>query len=540
MKLGMFFGLFLLFMIHQILGVTHQFVDGDEGGYLMLARLTAEGATPHLDLFAPQMPLFFYLYGYWIKIFGTSFEIGRSLSVLFNVLGFFSFYGILNRVFSRHSWPSLFGLVLFVFHLNSFVQSVQIKHYAPSLGLVLASFYFFTRWAEEVLKSRKFQFSHFCLGVFFLMLAANTRSFIVPLIPVVGLWVLVLSGIHFKSLVYSTTWWRGLLGVFISGALPSLGTLWIIFQDYGAFRFNVDQAMLKYFGVWSQMTSQYKLYLLKLMYKQDLQYPILTLLCIGLVGLLVFRFRALKNKVNLSLIFAVVTLFGLCAVILGAVYLKRSPTFSYIQWNYLSPFYLVGASLALGLGHELFGPAKRVFIGVILVFYSSYFLFRGVGEELKINLVEQGHYDNPLRDQSPWAYLRFNHRNYLDGESYRSLSAVQNLAEAIQKLTKPEDKILSWFNGALALSGRNPIKGFEEGVGLNEIFWVSQGPSPEESQRYHVLRFDELLANIKLKTYDWVIVDPYTEKQVRDLLPSHYRLHSKLSQYFIYTKSEVP
>ncbi|MEN8184892.1 MAG: hypothetical protein ABFS46_20415, partial [Myxococcota bacterium] len=57
-------------------------VDGDEGYYLMAARLVLEGGVPYRDFFFPQMPLLPYVYAAWLELLGASWYAGRALSVL--------------------------------------------------------------------------------------------------------------------------------------------------------------------------------------------------------------------------------------------------------------------------------------------------------------------------------------------------------------------------------------------------------------------------------------------------------------------------
>jgi O-antigen ligase len=52
----------------------------DEGFYLLAARLVMEKELPYVDFFYPQMPLFPYLYGLWMKIFSFSWTSGRTFS----------------------------------------------------------------------------------------------------------------------------------------------------------------------------------------------------------------------------------------------------------------------------------------------------------------------------------------------------------------------------------------------------------------------------------------------------------------------------
>src|SRR5438132_8795738 len=68
----------------------YRIVDGDEGTYLLVSRLVAEGQLPYHDFFYPQMFLLPYVYGPWMKLVGYSWYGARLLSAGFSLtLGLF-------------------------------------------------------------------------------------------------------------------------------------------------------------------------------------------------------------------------------------------------------------------------------------------------------------------------------------------------------------------------------------------------------------------------------------------------------------------
>src|SRR5256885_6451239 len=64
----------------------YRLVDGDEGTYLLVSRLVAEGQLPYHDFFYPQMFLLPYVYGAWMKLVGYSWYGARLLSAVFSVM----------------------------------------------------------------------------------------------------------------------------------------------------------------------------------------------------------------------------------------------------------------------------------------------------------------------------------------------------------------------------------------------------------------------------------------------------------------------
>jgi hypothetical protein len=59
-----------------------RFIDGDEGFYLMAARLVSEGRRLYADFFFPQMPLLPEIYGGWFALAGVGWRSGRVLAAL--------------------------------------------------------------------------------------------------------------------------------------------------------------------------------------------------------------------------------------------------------------------------------------------------------------------------------------------------------------------------------------------------------------------------------------------------------------------------
>ena len=51
---------------------TNRLIAKDEGFYVVAAQLVSEGRVPYLDFFYPQMPYLPYLYGSFLRLFGSN------------------------------------------------------------------------------------------------------------------------------------------------------------------------------------------------------------------------------------------------------------------------------------------------------------------------------------------------------------------------------------------------------------------------------------------------------------------------------------
>lgn len=539
------FVVIVVYAIHLAIGAYAQFLDADEGGYMLLSRLAAEGQMPQLDFFAPQMPMFFYIYGYFMKVFGHSFEAARGLSALFCLLGLIAFSLTWRELSQRKSgWVVFAAAVLFSMNLNYFVQGVQVKHYAPGLNLLMIAFFFLIRWSKQIFEEGKVVSWTLFFAAFFLGVAANTRSFVIIILPVVAVWMAVQVIVGRPRIATLSR------AVLIAGAgfgIPSVPTLVITAKSFEHLRFNVETAMMKYYAPTVHLTSEAREKLFILTHVNDPQY--LLLLGCGVFGIAVFILawllaRVLKRPHRAGALrhgcFVISALaLNVCAgVLLGGYYYLKSPIFSYIQWTYMTPFYLFVAMTGI-LALSVIRPIRLGVVTAVSTFlgvYSGGFLFKGVRSELTFNLPQYGNHEVALRDQSPWTYLLYDHRNYQNGGSYRSISTIKRVADYLKQNTAEDEVVLAWLNAPVFLSSRRPVKGFEEGVGMNEIFWKLDGPTVEEGKRFHVIRKDQLADQIKRREIGTIIVDPYTEPDLAQMIEKHYVLATKITQYLIYRR----
>ena len=123
-------------------------VDGDEGFYLMAAKLVASGRVPYSNFWYPQAPLLPYVYGGWQRLFGQSWYLERLLSCMLLVaLGLLLYRHVSDRTSSR-----LFGvLAVLLFASTPLVFSwfVVVKTYALSALLLFVGYLFVAGCDDE-------------------------------------------------------------------------------------------------------------------------------------------------------------------------------------------------------------------------------------------------------------------------------------------------------------------------------------------------------------------------------------------------------
>jgi len=148
-----------------VAGVYWRFVDGDEGGMLVVTREVINGRVPVLDINAHNQPLLYYFYGAWMKAFGFSIVSGRFLSALamFST-GLLLIWSV--KRFTEDWTATLLLYLLYISSLTFFKTNLPVKPFALSNFLNLAAF---AVLAGAYIKDRKFGYaaliiSGLCLG----------------------------------------------------------------------------------------------------------------------------------------------------------------------------------------------------------------------------------------------------------------------------------------------------------------------------------------------------------------------------------------
>lgn len=181
--------LFILVILHlglSLLNISkmNEYVDYDEGTYLLIARLINNGYYPYRDIFAVHPPLYYYLLAFWLKIFGDSYIMGRLLSIVLGIIAVVLAYFVglnlrsktLGIMFSMAVAldPTLLRINMLVLH-DSLIEA-----------FTLASLYFFTRY----LMTKQLRWA--CLSLVIAGLASTVKFTILPYLVALFL-VLILS-----------------------------------------------------------------------------------------------------------------------------------------------------------------------------------------------------------------------------------------------------------------------------------------------------------------------------------------------------------
>src|SRR2546422_3282810 len=238
------YGLLAILMAAVFVPISlFRLVDGDEGTYLLVSRLVAEGQVPYHDYFYPQMFLLPYVYGGWLKLVGYSWYAARVLSACFSIALGLLLYRQVAHLTGARTWGVL-SAVLFTFSGLAFGWYPLIKTF------VLPTLLLFGAYAVLSVRSRwKWVVSGFLLG-----LSVACRVYVLAVIPAFLLEMYLTEPDHRARL------WQ--LVRFTIGAVVALIPAELFFLiDPATFIFNIVGAQLirtDYQSVswWAQKTTQ--------------------------------------------------------------------------------------------------------------------------------------------------------------------------------------------------------------------------------------------------------------------------------------------
>jgi hypothetical protein len=156
-----------------------RFIDGDEGFYLMAARLVSDGKRLYADFFFPQMPLVPEVWGGWFALFGPGWRAGRLLAALCAVGS-----GLLLATEVRRRTESWFwgAVAVALFLASGFVLGwfTLVKTYSLASLLLIGGVVVVQRPGLRAA----------ALGGLLLALASGTRLYLAVALPCAGLYLL--------------------------------------------------------------------------------------------------------------------------------------------------------------------------------------------------------------------------------------------------------------------------------------------------------------------------------------------------------------
>jgi hypothetical protein len=195
-------------------------IDGDEGFFLMAARLISEGRTLYRDFFFLHAPAVPYLFGSWFALVGPGWYAARLLSALIGVAIGMLVFEHLQQATGRWRW-ALLGTALYAMTGLVLGWFTPVKSLGASCLFTLAAVSLLARGGKRSV----------LVGGIFLGLAAAARLYLVVGIPCTLLFLWRREGWSRQL--------RGDVGRLLLGLLVgSLPLLLVLIQDPQAFLFG--------------------------------------------------------------------------------------------------------------------------------------------------------------------------------------------------------------------------------------------------------------------------------------------------------------
>lgn len=442
--------IFLALMAFFRFVALHRFIDGDEGFYLLAARLVLLHKKPYVDFFYTQAPLLPYVYAGWMKVTGVSWVSAKTLAaVLTAVLGTLLYLHVSRQ--TRHWLAGLSAAVVFASSTLVFGFFPVVKTFSLA-GLLLFGAYMLVSGDAPALSRWRTAAAGGLLG-----LAVDTRSYLLLLAPVFVWWIV--RNTERRARLAGVVWF---LGSFAAGLLPALYLFQLspgafVFDNLGYHAIRSGGGLL---GMWRDKLATVLLVFLGNVQGNGIQASIL------LASSLAFRSR--RPRQQYAPVFALQL--GLA---IAAISLLPAP----VMPQYFSlcvPFLVVSAvSFASDTITETSRGRERLVAAVCVLLLGIYVVA-------------------PVRD---W-------RNYLitgegvpgvfaarDREDWR-LSRELEVSRAIDEIATAGEVVASLFPGDIFQTPAIPYPGLESDFGLP----VADLLTPEQRQKYHIVSTAELEA----------------------------------------------
>jgi len=159
--------IYLVVRFHLIFPMN-EYMDYDEGTYLLIARFINHGYLPYRNIYAVHPPLYYYLLAMWLRVFGDNYIVGRTLSLFLGLLSILVAY-LIGKELRGWKLGLLFSGLLtldpLMIHMNTVVY-----HETSIEFFTLLSMYYFVR----LFKTGKLRYAYASL---FIAAVGSTSKF---------------------------------------------------------------------------------------------------------------------------------------------------------------------------------------------------------------------------------------------------------------------------------------------------------------------------------------------------------------------------
>lgn len=492
-----------LCVIFPVLGFT-RFVDGDEGYYLLAARLVGENQTLYRDFLYTQMPLLPYVYSLWFKLFSVSWLAARGLSIALAIaVGLLLFYSLLSARHSPHF--ALLGVILYSSSSLAFGWLTVAKTYALS-SVFLLSAYVVLRHAPGLSRRYCWLLSGFLFGC-----AVNTRLFVAVVLPafLVSLYESTDNG-STSRFASSCAWYTGGL----AGAL--LPDLYFLFNSPSAFLFG----NLGYHTIRSDMSLRealsQKLEVALSLTGINTADGVVSVQCqiLLLFNVLYFMLKWRRERLDTAFYIAA----SLC-------FISFVPNPTFVQYFSMPlPFLIISAVLWLHDGSS--GPRIQSLREVVRSGWIVSWVL--VGTYVIVAPIDIYRYSVSGRDVQG-VQDRADRPNW-------SISTIKAISRKLDEFGREGLFVVSWWPGYFVEGSAKVLPGLENPFGM----MIAGQLDVDRREKYRVLTHAELLRRLEQRGHPVVLGHwvPTKDATRMDLRGMGYEVQSRVAGTEIHVKSE--
>ena len=417
-------------------------IDSDEGTYLMASRLAAAGYSVYTDFFYAQMPLLPYLYGTWMNVVGFGFVRGRLLSVLLAGLAAAALAWHLSQ---RSEDRRAAGICVALYAFNGMALSwfATVKTLAAPISFLTLWFVFSAAWARRPEKRWLLACAGICLG-----LAGSLKLFYLGLCPVALGWIAAHGRLGTGGGGRTA---RDGLAFALGCGVVTLFPLYFLVKDPQAFLFNnLGYHLVRSSDTWLGSLLQKGQVLHQLL--SSLQMALLLIGGIGGMATLLVSARRRWRDADAGDALAAVTV-----VALGVIFVLPAPTLKQYYVG-LVPFLAVLSRPVVELMLREGSLGSRALVAGGIALYSVV----GIPDALVEVRTVGSH-------AGQWERAR-----------------IVAVGRVVAGLTKPGDKVLTWWPGYAFAADRDPWPGLESEWGFVTSRKISTYLSEASRRRYRI------------------------------------------------------
>ncbi len=449
---GVFIIVLSAFLIYY---VQWRWIDYDEGFYLAVSQLVAQGKTVYRDFFYPQTPLMPYFYApiCWIKPSLIALRLfSATLTILMVVL--WNIY--LRREYDETPGVALASLILLALNPQMISWNITVKTYA------LANFFITATLFSLYIALHAKKHRYYALSGAFFSLTFSVRLLYMPIGIVIVLWLFANEYFKEKRYIFSYSFLIGL-------AIGSIPFLLFFISDPKKFLFNNIGYHLIRNKLPPPPLLSHIIYSLSTFTMIVKVYPYLAItILIALIGF----FSLVRQKELNSFIFMT----ALISVVFVIISLSPYPIYEEYFNATLGPLLLPLFGSGLLMIYRMIYKMRHLLILGLILFLSllSY-------ETIKVE-------ENQI--------LNFTH---YDVSQYLAIS------EYIKRHSNPNDVILSFWPGYVFESGRRFFPDMENQFGLS----IGGKLSAKERKDYHIANKYDIFLAIQRQAIKMVILQKF-------------------------------